>query len=161
MHRPLTAGAGHSVTPDALRAANLTLPERSLQSELNARLEQSQLSRLRRAGPHILRSIRATGSRRVRDWLQRFAHPSLLKGDRAGYLWETAWCVDATLSKASSAAVERALVEEDVTVEMQLRTLAAAELMARGTIDSTGAQYGPKGYTLSSQDKLELWNLSL
>lgn len=143
VHRPLEAGAGHSYTTDALGAkhASQEFPSIDLQTQLNTRLELSFLDGSRSAGPHILPAMRAFGWKRVCGWFQHEADPSFLAGPRAVHLGNTAWCLGHALGETSSVEAEKTLVASDICVELQLRTLAAAELLARGTVSLSGARH--------------------
>ena len=143
-HRPLQGGASHGGMVARLQAerAAASAPSPRVETPVGApRRELDGPSKVRRAGPHIWRQMRASGTGSARTWLRHFAHASLLRGPRANALWSTAWCIDSKLRQAGTEVAQQQVLENDLGVELGLRTLGAAEMQARGRVTPQEAQY--------------------
>ena len=147
LHRPMAAGADGGTAgqplqrPPGLEAgSNLCVDATS-----TIKAEMDELQKIRKAGLHIYRFMMSTGVRSVSNWLRLFAHRDLRAGPRAGFLWETAWCLDYELGIFDSAQPKDGLLNASLTAEISLRRLAAAELQARQKISPAAARVMASG----------------
>ena len=133
IHHPLHGGAHGGSATQWLKELASDMPSTEADAATRAATlrEIAELHKLRKAGPHILGAIRSCGTRSIRHWLLDFASPELMRGKRATHLWSTAWCLDHELSKCKDKAETDRWLHESLGAELQLRTLAAAEMESR------------------------------
>ena len=75
--------------------------------------------------------MRSCGIASAKMWLRVAAHKSLLQEPRVGDVWTAAWCFDSDLAKCAIPEARDHWVATSLSAEIQVRTLAAAEMVAR------------------------------